>query len=105
MGSRAPYWMYKRRHKTAKQAYDERRERRRGQMEHGLWPITVDSIVDSENLFAVFKECSQRGQAPGIDHITYTELSNSEVGEICRAYSAALQAETYKAHPTRLVLI
>jgi retron-type reverse transcriptase len=105
MGGKTPYWMYRRRHKTAQQAYEERRERRRQQMGHTVWPVTAGSIIDSDYLLETYKKCRQGGQAAGIDKITYAELSNSEVGEIVRKLTPVLQNETYKPHPTRPVSI
>lgn len=105
MSLTSDFWQRRLHPKTAQQAWEERRERRRVQMGYGLLPITLESIADHENLYEVFKKARQGGQAPGIDEITYCDLSNSEVGEIMRALSATILKQTYRPMPTRAVPI
>lgn len=105
MAESKPYWMYRRRFKTPQQAYEERRERHRRQVGHPTLPVTVESIADSEFLYEMYKKAKQGGQAPGIDKVTYAQLSNSEVGEVMRAVSPVILKGKYKAQPTRPVSI
>lgn len=105
MSESTPYWMYRRRFKTPQQAYEERRERRRRQMGHPTLPVTVEAIADSEFLYEIYKKAKQGGQAPGIDKVTYGQLSNSEVGELMRVAAPVLLKGEYKAQPTRRVSI
>src|SRR5262245_28840507 len=105
MSEGKPYWLFRRRFKTPQQAYEERRERRRRQMGHPTLPVTVESIADHEFLYETCKKVKQGGQAPGVDGVTYGQLSNSEVGELMRAVEPVILKGKYRAQPTRAVSI
>src|SRR2546423_1106697 len=87
--------------------YRRRQLRRaiREQVLKGALPI-VDQIAHPENLMQVFKELkANAGQAPGIDRVTYADLSLPEVGSCMRGLSLVLLNGRYRPAPSLLVQI
>jgi retron-type reverse transcriptase len=85
-----------------------RRQLRRAFGEHvskGSLPA-LEQIAHPENLIQVFKELkANAGQAPGIDGVTYRDLSASEVGICMRALSQIVLNGLYHPAPSLLVQI
>lgn len=92
--------------KSAAEAYQERRQKRRRQIARtSVLPVSVPIIADRENLYECFQKLRREGgQTPGIDGVSY-DLSNMEVGEIVGHLSAQILAGNYRPHPTRPVRI
>lgn len=100
-------WRPGRRRKAQRDYYRERRARRRRQVARSsILPVSVAVIADRDHLYECYQELRREGgQAPGIDGVTYTHLSNSEAAEIMGGLSRALLDGTYRPHPTREVRI
>jgi hypothetical protein len=107
MSSSTGSWNYNRRPKTAAERYRERRLRRRLELDaSAVFPLSVAQIADRDNLYACYQELrDEHGQAPGVDGITYADLSNSEAGAILGHLSAAVLGGSYRPRPTRPVSI
>ena len=85
-----------------------RRQLRRALREQALKGSlpTVDQIAHPENLMQVFQELKvNAGQAPGIDHVTYSDLSLPEVGSCMRGLSNVVLTGLYRPAPSLLVQI
>ncbi len=93
--------------KSAKEHYEERRQRRNRQLdESAVFPLTVAMIVDRDNLFDCYREVRKEGgQSPGTDQLRYADLSPVEVGPICATLSDAIQRNCYQPQPPRPVEI
>lgn len=93
--------------KTAEERWRERRERRRRQLaQDAAFPVTVAQVADPDNLYACYWELRRTGgQSPGVDDVTYADLSNREAGEILRRVSAMVLDGTYRPQPTRRAAI
>jgi retron-type reverse transcriptase len=85
--------------------YRRRAEKRRIREQVGTVP-SVEQIADPENLIRVFRELKQNaGQAPGVDGVTYADLSATEVGACMRGLSQMVLHGHYRPAPGRLVTI
>jgi RNA-directed DNA polymerase len=68
--------------------------------------LSFGKIIDSENLLLVYEECKREcGKAPGLDGLTYDDLSKTEVAESLRVASEAIRERRYRPYPTRRVRI
>jgi hypothetical protein len=68
--------------------------------------LSGEQIFDSENLIDVFRQLKQQaGTAPGIDGVTYSDLSAPEMGTMCRTYATVIENGLYHPAPSRLVQI
>jgi retron-type reverse transcriptase len=66
----------------------------------------MEQIADPENLIRVFHELKRNaGQAPGVDGVTYVDLSAIEVGACMRGLAQVLVHGHYRPAPSRLVTI
>ena len=85
-----------------------RRQLRRALREQALKGSlpTVDQLAHPENLMQVFQELKMNaGQAPGVDHVTYSDLSLPEVGSCIRGLSMVLLNGLYHPAPSLQVQI
>jgi RNA-directed DNA polymerase len=80
-----------------------RRQRKRGRkQQQGPLPLTMEAIFSHENLYECYQTLHREGgPAPGIDGITYTDLSPSEVSELVDGLSRCVLQGTYRPYPTR----
>jgi retron-type reverse transcriptase len=89
----------------------ERERRRRQAQERAAVPDpnrvpTVEEIADVSNLLRVFNDLKrQGGKAPGLDRVTYDDLSIPEASSILRKVSRAILGGKYLPQPTRPVNI
>jgi len=92
--------------KTAADHYQQRRARRRAEVSHSIYPITLNQVADRDLLYECYQELRlEGGPAPGPDRVTYAALSNSEVGELLGQLSGDLLKGNYRPSRTRTVKI
>ena len=85
-----------------------RRQIRRALREHALQGSVpnLEQIAHPENLIQVFKELkANAGQTPGIDGVTYQDLSASEIGICMRGLSKVVLNGFYRPAPSLFVQI
>jgi retron-type reverse transcriptase len=62
----------------------------------------MEAVFSHENLYECYQTLQREGgPAPGIDGITYTDLSPSEVSELVDGLSRCVLEGTYRPYPTR----
>lgn len=92
--------------KTAADHYQQRRARRRVEVSHPIYPVTLDQIADRDLLYECYQELRlEGGPAPGPDKVTYAALCNSEVGELLGQLAGELLKGNYRPSRTRTVKI
>src|SRR5687767_4864194 len=82
---------------TAAARHEERRLRRQRELVQAAFPVTVAQIADRDYLYECFQTLRRdNGPAPGIDGITYDDLSNEEAGDLVGKLAAAVLDGTYR---------
>lgn len=98
------YYRSRRRHRQARRNSDLRR--REIYRPTRLSELDLSKIADPENLLVAYEECRRDGgQAPGVDGLTYSDLSRTEVGQALRVVSRAILARRYRPCPPRLIRV
>lgn len=92
----------RRRPLTPKGYFLRRQKRRDWKLGFQGWPVRVEQIVHPDHLYQCYQEMRQEGgQAPGVDGLTYDDLSPSEVGQQVRSLAKSVLAGTYRPQQTR----
>lgn len=61
------------------------------------WRLRVEQIAHPDHLFFAYRKLeAEGGAAPGLDGVTYGDLSGHEVGHVLREVSRAILAGTYR---------
>jgi RNA-directed DNA polymerase len=93
--------------KSAEDRYRERRLRRQSQLAvASVFPISVDMIMDRDNLVECYRELQREGgAAPGVDQVRFADLSLGEASQILADLSIRIRTFQYDPQPTRPVEI
>ena len=79
-----------------------RREQRQRQRDDGELGVLFERVFSRDNLYRTFKLLrAENGPSPGVDGITYDDVSPVELGQLAGAVSSAVLNGTYKPHDVR----
>ena len=71
-----------------------------------LGTITLESVTHHERLLEAFYELRREGgTAPGVDRLTFSDYSPSEIADVLRGVARSIRAGAYRPTPARRVSI